>query len=433
MVDREPRRYDVDEIRAHFPALSLREADGEPIAFFDGPGGTQVPVEVIEAVSRYYRRSNANNGGPFLTSERSDAIVDRAHAAVAEFINAGSADEVKFGANMTSLTFHISRSIGATLTPGDEIAVTSLDHEANISPWRAMADDRGVTVQTIDIHPEDGTLDLDDLDRKLNDRTRLVAVGYASNALGTINPVGDIVRRAHAVGALTFVDAVHFAPHGPIDVQALDTDFLVCSAYKFFGPHVGALYGKKAVFDRLPAYKVRPAHDRVETGTQNFEGIAGTLAAIDYLAWLGEQFGAEHAGDPAFRDFTGRRLQLKAAMRTIRTYEMDLFRRLMDGLESIPGARIWGITDRERFSDRTPTAAVTFVGTSPRAAAEALGRRGITTWDGHFYAQGLIERLGLAESGGVLRIGLAHYNTEAEVDRLVGALTEIASASVSVA
>ena len=429
MTADESRGYDVDEIRAHFPALSLRDDVGQPLAFFDGPGGTQVPTEVIDAVSRYYRESNANNGGPFLTSQRSDAIVDRAHAAMAEFINAASPDEIKFGANMTSLTFHISRSIGATLEPGDEIVVTTLDHEANVSPWRAMAADRGVTVRTVDIHPEDGTLDLDDLDRKLSDRTRLVAVGYASNALGTINPVAEIVRRAHLVGALSYVDAVHFAPHGPIDVQALDTDFLVCSAYKFFGPHLGALYGKQAVLDGLPAYKVRPAHDRFETGTPNFEAISGTLAATDYLAWLGERFGAAHSGDPDFAGFSGRRLHLKLAMRTIRTYEMGLFALLMEGLEAIPGTRIWGITDRTRFDDRTPTAAVTLAGIPPRAASEALGRLGITTWDGDFYAQGLIERLGLAESGGVLRIGLAHYNTAAELDRLIGALTEIAAAS----
>ena len=232
---------------------------------------------------------------------------------------------------------------------------------------------------------------------------------------------------------MTYIDAVHFAPHGPIDVQALDTDFLVCSAYKFFGPHLGALYGKEAVLDGLPAYKVRPAHDRFETGTPNFEAISGTLAAVDYLAWLGERFGGSFAADPDFTGLGGRTLQLKTGMRAIRIYEMGLFARLMDGLEAVPGAKIWGVTDRARFGDRTPTAAVTFAGIAPRAASEALGRRGMTTWDGDFYAQALIERLGLAMTGGVLRIGLTHYNTAAEVDRLVGALTEIATASVPVA
>jgi cysteine desulfurase family protein (TIGR01976 family) len=301
--------------------------------------------------------------------------------------------------------------------------VTTLDHEANVSPWKAMAEDRGVTVRTVNIHPDDGTLDLDDLDRKLSDRTRLVAVGYASNALGTINPVAEIVRRAHAAGALSYIDAVHFAPHGPIDVQALDTDFLVCSAYKFFGPHAGVLYGKEAVLDGLPPYKVRPAHDHFETGTPNFEAIAGTLAAVDYLAWVGERFGAGYASE--FAGFSGRRLNLKTAMRAIRVYELELYARLAEGLARIPGSHLWGITDRSRFSERTPTAAVTFDGHAPRAVSEALGERGITTWDGNFYAQALIERLGLEESGGVLRIGLAHYNTADEVDRLVGALEEI--------
>jgi len=418
----QPSSYDVAEIRSHFPALSLTQ-DGLPLAFFDGPGWTQVAQAVIDAITRYYKESNANDGGAFLTSHRSDDVVRRAHTGVAEFLNARSGDEIKFGANMTTLTFHVSRSIGKTLRPGDEIVVTTLDHEANVSPWKAMAEDRGVTVRTVDIHAEDGTLDLDDLDRKLGERTRLVAVGYASNALGTINPVAEIVRRAHAVDALSYIDAVHFAPHGPIDVQALDTDFLVCSAYKFFGPHAGVLYGKEAVLDSLPPYKVRPAHDHFETGTPNFEAISGTLAAVDYLAWVGERFGAAYAAE--FAPFSGRRLNLKTGMRAIRAYELDLYERLADGLERIPGAHLWGITDHARFNERTPTAAVTFDGHAPRAVSEALGERGITTWDGNFYAQALIERLGLEESGGVLRIGLAHYNTADEVDRLLGALKEI--------
>lgn len=420
-----PTAYDIAEIRSRFPSLELRDG-GQAMAFFDGPGGTQVPRSVIEAVARYYETSNANAGGAFLTSRRSDNVAERAHEAVAEFLNARSAEEVKFGANMTSLTFHVSRSVGRTWRPGDEIVLTTLDHEANVGPWRAVAEDRGITVRTVDIHPEDGTLDLDDLDAKLSERTRLVAVGYASNALGTINPVAEIVRRSHAVGALTYVDAVHLAPHGPIDVQALDTDFLVCSAYKFFGPHLGALYGKAAVLDALPPYKVRPAHDHFETGTPNLEGIAGTLAAVDYLAWVGDRFGAPFVGE--YPRLTGRRLQLKAAMRAIRVYEMGLFGELLDGLERIPGLHLWGISDRARFDERTPTAAVTIDGCSPRGLSEALGERGITTWDGDFYATGLIERLGLAETGGVLRIGLAHYNTSAEVRRLVSALGEIAAA-----
>jgi len=415
--------YDVAEVRARLPALGLRD-HGQPMAFFDGPGGTQVPRSVIEAVAEYYETSNANAGGAFLTSRRSDDLAAGAHEAVADFLNARSGDEIKFGANMTTLTFHISRSIGKTWRAGDEVLVTTLDHDANVSPWRAIAEDRGVVVRTVDIHTEDGTLDLDDLAAKLSGRTRLVAVGYASNALGTINPLPTIIEQAHAAGALVYVDAVHFAPHGPIDVQALDTDFLVCSAYKFFGPHLGALYGKARILEGLPAYKVRPAHDRFETGTPNFEALAGTRAAVDYLAWIGERFGGPFAPDyPALR---GRRLHLKTAMRAIRAYEMGLFGELLDGLERVPRSRVWGIRDRSRFDQRTPTAAVTIEGRSPRHLAEALGERGITTWDGDFYATGLIERLGLSETGGVLRIGLAHYNTADEVQRLVDALEEIA-------
>jgi cysteine desulfurase family protein (TIGR01976 family) len=418
--------FDAAAQRQEFPALGL-EQDGTPLAFFDGPGGTQVPQRVIDAVTNYYRTSNANDGGAFVTSQRSDAIVAEARAALADLLNAGLPGEIKFGANMTTLTFHLSRSIGASLAPGDEVIVTTLDHEANVSPWRAMAADRGLTVQTVDIRPADGTLDLDDLRAKLSSRTRLVAFGYASNAIGTINPVAEIVGLAHAAGALTFVDAVHYAPHGSIDVAALDTDFLACSVYKFFGPHLGVVYGKATVLDRLPAYKVRPAHDRFETGTANFEGIAGALAAVDYLGSVGERYGGGFAGE--FPGMAGRRLHLHAGMRAIRTYEMDLFKRLLAGLARIDGVRLWGIADPARFAERTPTAAITFAGCSPRAAAEALGREGITAWDGDFYAQALIERLGLFEAGGVLRIGLTHYNTAAEVDRLLAALERIAAGS----
>lgn len=422
--------FDVAALRSEFPALALEE-HGRPLAFFDGPGGTQVPQRVIDAVVGYYRTSNANDGGAFLTSRRSVALVAEAHAALADLLNAGSPEEIKFGANMTTLTFHLGRSIGASFAPGDEVIVTTLDHEANVSPWRAMAADRGLTVRTVDIHPEDGTLDLDDLRAKLSARTRLVAFGYASNAVGTINPVAQIVGLAHEVGALTYVDAVHFAPHGPIDVQALGTDFLACSVYKFFGPHVGVAYGKAEVLARLPAYKVRPAHDRFETGTLNFEGIAGSLAAVEYIASVGERFGGEFAGE--FPGMTGRRLGAHTGMRAIRTYEMALFGRLLAGLARIDGLRLWGIADPARLGERTPTAAITFARSSPREAAEALGHQGITAWDGDFYAQGLIERFGLFETGGVLRIGLTHYNTAEEVDRLLDALAGIAAGSPVVA
>jgi len=416
--------FDVEALRAEFPALS-REQGGQPVAFLDGPGGTQVPQRVIDAVVGYYKDSNANSGGAFTTSELSDAISDEAHAAVADFLGAASPEEIKFGYNMTTLTLHIGRSIGATLGPGDEIVVTTLDHEANVSTWEAMAADRGVTVRKVDIHLDDITLDLEDLESKLNPRTKLVAIGYASNAVGTINPVAEIVARAHEVGALTYVDAVAYAPHGPIDVGALDTDFLVCSAYKWFGPHLGALYGKAEILERLPAFKVRPAHDRFETGTASYESIAGTLAATDYLRDIGRSHG-DVAGAPGATGASERRRELVAGMVAIADYERALVTRLIDGLESIPAVTTHGIVDRERFQQRVPTVSVSIEGVRPRAAAEALAREGIYAWDGDFYATGLIERLGKAETGGVLRLGLVHYNTAAEVDRTIEALGRIA-------
>jgi cysteine desulfurase family protein, VC1184 subfamily len=416
--------FDVEALRAEFPALA-REQDGRPVAFLDGPGGTQVPQRVIDAVVGYYRDSNANSGGAFTTSRLSDDIADEAHAAVADFLGAASPDEVKFGYNMSTLTLHIGRSIGATLGPGDEIVVTTLDHEANVSTWEAMAADRGVTVRKVAIRIDDVTLDLEDLEAKLSPRTKLVAVGYASNAVGTINPVAEIVARAHEVGALAYVDAVAYAPHGPIDVQALDTDFLVCSAYKWFGPHLGALYGKAEVLDRLPVFKVRPAHDRFETGTAAYESIAGTLAATDYLRDVGRAYG-DVSGAPGTSGASERRRELAAGMVAIADYERALVTRLVDGLGTIPGVTIHGIVDRGRFAERVPTVSVSIAGVHPRAAAEALARDGIYAWDGDFYATGLIECLGKAETGGVLRLGLVHYNTAAEVDRTIEALGRIA-------
>jgi cysteine desulfurase family protein (TIGR01976 family) len=416
--------FDVDALRREFPALA-REQDGRPAVFLDGPGGTQVPQRVIDAVSGYYRDMNANSGGAFTTSARTDEMAAEAHAAVADFLGAASPDEIKFGANMSTLTLPIGRSIGTTLRPGDEIVVTTLDHEANVSTWRAMAADRGVEVRTADIHLDDVTLDLEDLESKLGPRTKLVAVGYASNAVGSVNPVREIVARAHEVGALTFVDAVAYAPHGPIDVRALDTDFLACSAYKWFGPHLGVLYGKTEVLDRLPAYKVRPAHDRFETGTPNYEGIAGTLAATDYLRDVGREYG-DVAGAPGAADASERRRELAAGMVAIATYERDLVGRLIGGLGAIAGVTIHGITDPSRFAARVPTVSISIEGVHPRVAAEALGRDGIYAWDGDFYATGLIERLGLADAGGVLRLGLVHYNTADEVDRTLEAVARIA-------
>jgi cysteine desulfurase family protein (TIGR01976 family) len=415
--------FNVNAVRSRFPALA-EVHDGRQLALFDGPGGTQVPDTVIEAVAAYYRESNANSGGAFATSERSDAIAHEAHAAMADFMGAPGPESIKFGANMTSLTFHVSRSIGATLSPGDEIVVTTLDHLANVDPWRAIAADRGLTVRVVDIRPDDIALDLDSLDEALGPRTKLIAFGWASNAVGTITRAADVVFRAHRVGALAYVDAVHFAPHSAMDVHTLNADFVVCSPYKFFGPHAGVLCGKPDLLESLPAYKVRPAHDRYETGTPNLEAMAGVLAAVEYLAWVGRTQGVAEEN-------TTRRLTLHAAMTAIRTYEMELYERLADGLEAIRGIRIHGITDRGQFDRRVPTAALTIDGVHPRAAAEALGRDGIAVWDGDFYATDLVERLGLAGSGGLLRIGLVHYNTAEEVDRLLESLERIASRSAA--
>ena len=410
--------YDVEAVRARFPALR-REQDGRAVAFFDGPGGSQVPGTVITAVADYLCDTNANVGGAFVTSRASDAIVAEAHVAVADLLGAASPDEVKFGPNMTTLTLGLSRAVGATLRPGDEIVITRLDHEADRGPWQLAARDAGAVVREVDIDPQTCTLRLDGPDGLagfLGPRTRLVAVGLASNAVGTINPVAEIVRQAHAAGALVFVDAVHYAPHGLIDVQALGADFLACSAYKFFGPHVGALWGRRELLADLPAYKVRPAHDHWETGTPNHEGLAGTLAAVEYLADLGRR----HAPTAATR-----RQALRAAMSAIGGWEQGLTARFLSGASGISGLSLWGLVDPLRAGERTPTFALRLAGWTPRALAEELGRRGIFVWEGDFYATTLIERLGLADSGGVVRAGFAHYTSPGEVDRLLAELRDL--------
>ena len=409
---------DLVSIRKQFPSLE-RTLERHPVVYFDGPGGTQIPRQVMDAVAHYYLSMNCNIEGTFVTSEDTDRMLVEADRAMVDFLNARSPDEIAFGLNMTTHAYNVSRAIGKTLQPGDELVVTVLDHEANVSPWQAL-EERGVKVHRVDIHPEDCTLDMEDLESKLTSRTKVVAIGYASNAVGTVNPVSEVIEKAHQVGALVFVDAVHYAPHGPIDVQALDCDLMVLSVYKFFGPHLGVLYGKQGVLERLPAYKIRPAKPRFEIGTQNHEGIAGSLAAVDYLAELGRRQGG------AFRDrfpqLEGRRLHLKTCLSAIESYERPLFQRLLDGLEQIKGLKIWGITDRERLHCRTPTAAFTVPGRSPREITAEMGKKGFFLWEGDFYAQALIERLGLHDSGGVVRLGLVHYNTAEEVDRCLSAL-----------
>lgn len=410
---------DLERVRRQFPALS-REVAGRPAVYFDGPAGSQVPGTVIEAMREYLAGSNANHGGLFATSIESDALLEGAHRAAAEFVGESDPDLVAFGANMTSLTLSVSRAFARTWKPGDEVVVTALDHDANVTPWVLAAKDAGAVVRHVAIHPEDCTLDLDDLAKKLNDRTRLVAVGCASNATGTINPVRKIGQMAHAVGARVFLDAVHYAPHAALDVRAWDCDMLVCSAYKFFGPHVGMLWGRRELMESLPAYKVRPAPDSIPgrwmTGTQSHEAIAGARAAIDYLAELGRSL---VKGD------LDRRAGLEAAFAAIGRHERLLLERLLTGLVSIPEVKVWGITDPDRFAERVPTVSFTHARARPRAVATHLAQRGIFVWHGNFYALPLTEALGL-EPDGMVRVGLLHYNTVGEVDRLLDALAELA-------
>jgi cysteine desulfurase family protein (TIGR01976 family) len=412
----ESKPLDLAWVREQFPSLQLK-VNGHSAAFLDGPAGTQVPRQVMDAVQNYFLKSNANTCGAFATSRGNDAIIASTRAAMADFLNCDK-DEVVFGQNMTTITFALARAIGRELSPGDEIVVTTLDHDANVAPWRAL-EEKGVVIRQVDIREADCTLDLEDLKRKLSVKTKLVAVGYASNAVGTINPVAEITKLAHAVGALMFIDAVHYAPHGPIDVRALDCDFLACSPYKFFGPHMGTLYGKREQLLRIRPYKVRPASDslpdRWETGTQVQELIAGIGAAVDYLAEVGRRC------EPGAKD---RRSALLAAYRATRHHEMTLFSRLVEGLLPIPGLRFFGISDPKRFNDRCSTVSIRLANRTPTEVATFLGERGIFTWDGNYYALNLTERLGVEASGGLLRIGIVHYNTAEEVDRLLAALQE---------
>jgi len=425
---------DLTSIRSQFPSLT-QTFNGHPVVFLDGPGGTQTPQRVVDAISAYLRRDNANTGGAYSTSRHTDAMIAEARAAMADFLHCG-ADEVVFGPNMTSLTYAMSRAIGRELKPGDEIVVTRLDHDANVSPWLQMAEDRGVTVHWAEIHDEDCTLDMADLASKINGKTKLVAVGYASNAVGTINPVKEIVRLTHEAGALAYIDAVHYAPHGLIDVAALDCDFLVCSTYKFFGPHMGVLFGKREHLKRLRPYKVRPNTNAIpncwEWGTLNHECIAGITACVEYIADLGRDNGScrdSRLGCPSSEARPSspgtRRAAIEAAYSAIHDYERGLLVRMMSGLREIPGLKIYGTTDPARFDERCPTVAIRSDKLTPLELATRLGDRGFFTWDGNYYALNLTEHLDVEKSGGFLRIGLVHYNTIEEVDRLLAAVHEI--------
>lgn len=405
--------------RQEFPALR-RTNKGQPVVYFDGPAGSQVPQRTIDAVSNYLLSHNANHGGAFSTSRESDAVVDQCRKQLALFLNAPDPRAIVFGANMTTLTFAISRALATRWRAGDEIIVTRLDHDANVSPWVRAAQDRSAQVKHIDIHTEDCTLNLDDFKRKLSPRTKLVALGCASNAVGTRNPVREIAKLAHEAGALVFLDAVHLAPHAPLDVVDWDCDFLACSAYKFFGPHIGILWGRPELLEDLPAYKVRPAPetlpDRWMTGTQNFEGIAGLQGALDYLFDLTRQL----AGTTATID----RRSFETGFNKIEEYERSVGAHLLQGLAALLSVNVWGITDPRRSRERVPTVSFSHRKKSPFEVAQFLGERGIFVWHGNFYALPLTEALGL-EPAGMVRVGLLHYNTPDEVDRLIEALREL--------
>lgn len=413
---------DIPTIREKFPGLK------RPAIFFDNPAGTQIAQSALDRITDYLVNTNANHGASFTTSRESDAVVNQARQATADFLNASHSEEIVFGPNMTTLTFHLSRSLAKMLDPGDTLVVTHLDHDANITPWTLIAEERGCQVEWVDFDVEDGTLKMDTFEAALEKNPKLVAVGYASNALGTINPVKKITQMAHKVGALVYVDAVQYAPHGPIDVQELDVDFLSCSAYKFYGPHIGILFGRYELLDKLAAYKVRPASNqppgKFETGTQSWEGIAGVLGALEYLEWIGTTFGGNYKERYGKR-LKGRKLHLKQGMAAIRAYEYELSRKTLETLKHIPGIRIYGLDDLRRVEERVPTIAINLEGRHPRRVAELLDERNIYVWSGNYYALAVTERLGVEKTGGMVRIGGVHYNTIAEVEQLGEALDEI--------
>ena len=414
---------DLAVIRQQFPSLD------RPAIFLDNPAGTQIAKPSLDRINRYLLECNANHEGMFETSRQSDEILHEAHAAMADFLNASRPEEIIFGNNMTTLTLHMSRTLARNLKARDNILVTRLDHDANIAPWMLVAEDKGCNLLWVDIDVEAGTLDLDDFAKALEKKPKIAAFGYASNLLGTVNPVKKLTKMAKDAGALVYIDAVQYAPHGPIDVQDIGCDFLACSSYKFFGPHAGALYGKYDLLNEMKPYKVRPASNELpykyETGTQNHEGIAGVLGALEYLEWLGTQFGADQAQAWKEAGFSGRKLELKKGMSAMQAYEKELSKALIKIVESIPGTQIHGVTDLDRLDERVPTVSFTVEGKDPEKIADALGKLGFYVWNGHNYALAIVERMGLLEAGGMVRVGPVHYNTQAELEKFGEALEKV--------
>jgi cysteine desulfurase family protein (TIGR01976 family) len=412
---------DLSFVRSRFPTLGRLGPDGRPYVWADAPGGSQAPESVIDAVAERMRRGASNTHGAFATSNEIDELIETARRAGADFLGCDP-DEVVFGPNATTLLLHLSRSFARTIGPGDEVVVTRLDHDANVRPWVLAAHDAGATVRWIDVRDEDVTLDTDSFDTALSDRTKLVAFTLASNAVGTMPPAADLVRRAKATGAAVALDGVHCAQHRAIGLHALGADIVASSPYKFFGPHMGMAGVRREVLEAWTPYKLRPASDanpdRWETGTQNHEGMAGTIAAIDYIADVGRRFG-EPVDD-------ARRTGLEAGFARFEQHERALVVRFLEGIGRIPSIRLIGIADPGRVGERTPTFAVRLGDQHPLDTAAALAGRGIFVWDGHYYAIEVFDRLGLLESGGAVRIGFCHYHTTDEVDRVLEALDDLA-------
>jgi cysteine desulfurase family protein (TIGR01976 family) len=411
---------DLSIVRGRFPALS-RTQDGQPVVFADSPGGSQVPDTVIEAVADHFRGGVSNSGGAFAASEETDELVLSARRAGADLVGARP-DQIVFGANATTLLLHLSRSFARTLSEGDTLVLTRLDHDANVRPWVLAARDAGARIRWVDIDPSDTTLDLASFDEALAERPRLVAFTLASNGTGTVTPAAALIPRAKAAGALVAVDGVHLAQHRAIDFERLGADVLAVSPYKIFGPHMGMVAATREVLDGWDPYRVRPAEtypspERWETGTQNHEGMAGFVAAVDYLAGVGTTFGAP-AG-------TARRDAVVAAFDAIRAHERGLATRFLEGIARIDAVRLYGVPGIDRLDERTPTFAVRLGDQDPRETSKRLAERGIYTWDGHYYAMELFERLGILDSGGAVRIGFCHYHSPDEVDRVVEALSEL--------
>jgi cysteine desulfurase family protein (TIGR01976 family) len=406
---------DVDAVRARFPALARADADGRPFVFVDAPGGSQVPDAVIQAVTGRYRRGLSNMHGAFPTSEETEGVVAEARRAAADLTGA-EPGEIVFGPNATTLLLHLSRSFAKTLRPGDEVVLTRLDHDANVRPWALAAADAGAEVRWVDVRDDDVTIDLDSFEDALSERTKLVAFTLASNAVGTIPPAVELVRRAKAAGALVALDGVHLAQHRLLDLHGVGADLVACSPYKFFGPHLGILSVRRELLETWVPYKLVPASDegpeRWETGTQNHEGLAGLTAAIGYLASLGGEEGS-------------RRARLAAGYEAITAHERDLAARFLAGLDALPHIRLWGIRDVDRLDERTPTFALRAGSQPPVETAKALAARGVFVWDGDYYAREIMTRLGLLETGGAVRIGFCHYHTADEVDRVLEALDDL--------